>query len=253
MKRYRRIEGGEGRLISGVSAANTQSSHGTMEEPVMRTTYRVWAGWREMKRQIVVPRAGDSKRLWSSLDLKWGKWSPGSGERKCREAFMLGAVTFSQDTTHPRSPDLTLLPQFELLPRPPTGQTQQNPESKGSSWLGPCGQPLRAWREIDQSQCGPRGTMGTSYLLRESLPCWCSGKESACQCRRYRFDPWSGKIPHATEKLSPWAIAPEPVLQSPRATASVPRCPRACAPQQEKLLQREAHVPQWRAVPTRHN
>ena len=30
------------------------------------------------------------------------------------------------------------------------------------------------------------------------LPRWCSGKESACQCRRLRrpgFDPWVGKIP----------------------------------------------------------
>ena len=24
-----------------------------------------------------------------------------------------------------------------------------------------------------------------------------------CQGRRYRFDPWSGKIPHATEQLRP--------------------------------------------------
>ena len=24
---------------------------------------------------------------------------------------------------------------------------------------------------------------------------WCSGKESACQCRRPGFDPWAGKIP----------------------------------------------------------
>ena len=23
---------------------------------------------------------------------------------------------------------------------------------------------------------------------------WLSGKESACQCRRHRFDPWIGKI-----------------------------------------------------------
>ena len=33
-----------------------------------------------------------------------------------------------------------------------------------------------------------------SYL---GLPRWLSGKESACQCRRrrrYRFDPWVGKI-----------------------------------------------------------
>ena len=27
------------------------------------------------------------------------------------------------------------------------------------------------------------------------LPRWLSGKESACQCRRPRFDPWIGKIP----------------------------------------------------------
>ena len=28
-----------------------------------------------------------------------------------------------------------------------------------------------------------------------SFPRWLSGKESACQCRRCRFDPWVGKIP----------------------------------------------------------
>ena len=29
----------------------------------------------------------------------------------------------------------------------------------------------------------------------QGLPRWLSGKESACQCRRHRFDPWMGKIP----------------------------------------------------------
>jgi len=24
---------------------------------------------------------------------------------------------------------------------------------------------------------------------------WLNGKESACQCRRHKFDPWLGKIP----------------------------------------------------------
>ena len=28
---------------------------------------------------------------------------------------------------------------------------------------------------------------------------WLSDKESACQCRRHGFAPWSGKIPHAVE------------------------------------------------------
>ena len=35
------------------------------------------------------------------------------------------------------------------------------------------------------------------------LPWWCSGWESACQCRGHGFEPWSGKIPHATERLGP--------------------------------------------------
>ena len=34
------------------------------------------------------------------------------------------------------------------------------------------------------------------------LPRWFNGKESACQCRRHRFHPWSGKIPHAVEQLN---------------------------------------------------
>ena len=39
---------------------------------------------------------------------------------------------------------------------------------------------------------------------------WFSGWESTCQCRGYGFDPWSGKIPHAVEQLSPWATTTEP-------------------------------------------
>ena len=35
------------------------------------------------------------------------------------------------------------------------------------------------------------------------LPWWRSGWESACQCRGHGFEPWSGKIPHAAERLGP--------------------------------------------------
>ena len=38
------------------------------------------------------------------------------------------------------------------------------------------------------------------------------GKESACQCRRRGFDPWSGKILHAAQQPSPCATTIEPVL-----------------------------------------
>ena len=41
------------------------------------------------------------------------------------------------------------------------------------------------------------------------LPWYLSTKESACQCSRHRFDPWSRKIPHATEQLSPCATTTE--------------------------------------------
>ena len=44
------------------------------------------------------------------------------------------------------------------------------------------------------------------------LPWWPSGQESACQCRGHGFQPWSGKIPHAAEPLSPCATTTEPVL-----------------------------------------
>ena len=54
------------------------------------------------------------------------------------------------------------------------------------------------------------------------LPWWLSGKESACKCRRRGFDHRRGKIPRATEQLSPWASTIEPVLQSRGATATEP-------------------------------
>ena len=47
------------------------------------------------------------------------------------------------------------------------------------------------------------------------LPWWRSGWESACQCGGRGFDPWSGTIPHAAERLDPWATAAEPARLEP--------------------------------------
>ena len=41
---------------------------------------------------------------------------------------------------------------------------------------------------------------------------WLSGKEPTCQCRRHGLNPWSEKIPYATEQLSLCTTAIEPVL-----------------------------------------
>ena len=39
-------------------------------------------------------------------------------------------------------------------------------------------------------------TQGGERILRNrGLPWWLSGKESACQCSRHRFDSWIQKIP----------------------------------------------------------
>ena len=58
---------------------------------------------------------------------------------------------------------------------------------------------------------------------------------------RHVFDPWSGKILHAEEQLSPWTTTTEPVLSSqepqlphPRATATEAAQPRARALHHEK-------------------
>ena len=82
-------------------------------------------------------------------------------------------------------------------------------------------------------------------------------KESACHCRRHRFNPWSRKISHITEQLSPmchsfWAYALEPGSHNCWAHVKQllkPSCPRACALQQEKPLQWEAGAPQLESSP----
>ena len=38
---------------------------------------------------------------------------------------------------------------------------------------------------------------------------WLRGKKSACQCRGHRFNPWSGKIPLASDQLSQCATTAE--------------------------------------------
>ena len=44
------------------------------------------------------------------------------------------------------------------------------------------------------------------------LPWWLSGEESACQCRRHRFNPWSRKIPYVEGQPSPCTATSGPVL-----------------------------------------
>ena len=56
-----------------------------------------------------------------------------------------------------------------------------------------------------------------NILLKKwtGLPRWRSGWESACQCRGHGFGPWSGRIPHAAQRLGPWATIAEPARLGP--------------------------------------
>ena len=80
------------------------------------------------------------------------------------------------------------------------------------------------------------GTVPATCFQRDQggLPWWHSGWEPACQCRGHGFEPWTGKIPHAPEQLSPCATTTEPQLLE------------AVLHSKEKPLQWEAHAPQRR-------
>ena len=70
--------------------------------------------------------------------------------------------------------------------------------------------------------------------------------------------PGRSHMPRSNEARAPQlrslhSRACEPQLLSPRATTTEAQAPRACAPQQEKSLQWEAHVPQGRVATARHN
>ena len=90
-------------------------------------------------------------------------------------------------------------------------------------------------------QCMTKFTTKKKKRLN-GLSWWFSGKESACQCRRHGFDPWSGNIPRAMEQLRPCATTME--LWIPGAAN-----PRDCALQQEKPQQWEACAPQLEGSP----
>ena len=118
----------------------------------------------------------------------------------------------------------------------------------------------RDWRAEPRAKAQALIAISVSHFTRGSICAfcfWCGYKQAskhrsrdslvaqwlriACQCRGHRFDPWSGKIPHATEQLSlcttttkPALRAYEPQLVSPRATTTEARAPRAHALQQEK-------------------
>ena len=71
---------------------------------------------------------------------------------------------------------------------------------------------VRGWKKIFYAN-GNQKKAGVAILISDKidfkiktvigLPWWRSGWESTCRCRGHGFVPWSGKIPHAAERLGP--------------------------------------------------
>ena len=83
--------------------------------------------------------------------------------------------------------------------------TQRGPTDPRGSVL------VNTWKGR-QGSAPPHSRHSRTILLAGFLQArrWLSGGESASQCRGHGFDPWSEKIPHAAEQLSPCATTTEP-------------------------------------------
>ena len=61
------------------------------------------------------------------------------------------------------------------------------------------------------------------------LPWWLNGKQSICQYRRHRFDPWSRRIPCATQQPSLYTTTIDLCSRACEPQLLKPACPGACA------------------------
>ena len=113
-------------------------------------------------------------------------------------------------------PTLPLLPpttapfpgtgQAHVLSPPPCRPAQRQPLLGGKGQQGHAR--IQSWLaasllgELCKTDNFPEHQMLTYKVGCSRFPWWLSGKESACQCRRHRLDPWSKEIPYAVEPLS---------------------------------------------------
>ena len=83
-----------------------------------------------------------------------------------------------------------------LIPKSPCFSAQGSPSLRENYYF------QVSLRSLAWKRC--KNHLGLSWWLRD--------KESACQCSRHGFNPWSRKIPHAVEQLRHCATTIESVL-----------------------------------------
>ena len=89
-----------------------------------------------------------------------------------------------------------------------------------------------SWSQVPVSEAKtPKVLFSGGKLSLIGLLPWLIDKESSCQCRRYGFDPWSGKIPTCHRATKPVCHNCEPMLWSWEPQILKPTRPRACAPE----------------------
>ena len=67
-------------------------------------------------------------------------------------------------------------------------------------------------KDLEELKRKQTGTNNTISEIKNTLglPWRRNGWESACWCKGHGFGPWSRRIPHAAERLGPWATTAEP-------------------------------------------
>ena len=97
-------------------------------------------------------------------------------------------------------------------------------------------------------------TLQISWVIKihSGFPWWSSGWESACQCRGHRFDPWLGKIAHATGHLSLCDATAEPKCQNYWSPCSWSLCSGTTEATATRRLHTTARESLCTAIKTQH-
>ena len=130
----------------------------------------------------------------------WNDWTELKGKNLRKTSIILGGTCLRQSllTVSRKGKTVTFL-QWRTGPLFPMQKILRSLKVQNSQLRS-----ALSWYQSQKKTLQKKKTIGASP--------WLDGKECTCQYRRYRFDPWVGKMPHAPEQLSSYSTTIEPVL-----------------------------------------